>query len=65
MDNMFSTCSKLTSLNIGSFNTINCKNFTNMFENDNNLELYLNYQTCSNLKNELPSFIKPHDINEN
>ena len=61
MDYMFGSCTKLVSLDIRTFNTINCNNFTNMFENDNNLELYLNPNTCSNLKDKLPEYIIIHN----
>ena len=65
MQNMFSTCTKLSSLGITSFNTAACTNFTNMFENDNGLKLTINSKICPNLKEQLPSFIEIHDINQN
>ena len=65
MKNMFSSCTKLTSLNITSFNTTICTNFTNMFEDDNVLNLYINSKICPNLKEQLPSFLEVHDININ
>ena len=63
MRNMFSSCTKLTSLDITSFNTTACTKFTNMFENDNGLNLYINSKICPNLKEQLPSFLQVHDIN--
>ena len=65
MGYMFGSCLKLTSLDITTFNTGKCNNFTNMFENDENLNLYLNYEICNNLKGQIPSFVKVHDISEN
>jgi surface protein len=64
MHNMFSTCTKLTSLDITSFNTAVCTNFTKMFENDNGLKLSINSKICQNLKEQLPSFLEIHDINQ-
>ena len=65
MQNMFGSCTKLTSLNISTFDTNKVTNFTNMFENDNGLNLYLDSKICSNLKQQLPNFINVHDISEN
>ena len=62
MEYMFGSCSKLTSLDISTFNTNNCDNFTNIFENDNVLELYVNFTACPNLKNEIPDYVKYHDV---
>ena len=65
MQYMFASCTKLTSLDIRTFETSTCKNFTNMFENDQNLDLYYNMQTCSNMKETLPPYINGHDTSEN
>ena len=62
MQYMFGSCFKLTSLDIRSFDTSNVKNFTNMFINDENLDLYLNLNKCSNLKKYIPHYINTHDI---
>ena len=62
MQNMFSNCISLTSLELNTFNTKECKNFNNMFENDENLDLYINNETCSNLISELPEYINVHGI---
>ena len=62
MEYMFGSCSKLSSLDISTFNTNNCENFTNMFENDNGLELYVNFTACPNLKSEIPDYVKTHDV---
>ena len=65
MQNMFKNCTSLTSLNISTFNTVNCQNFTDMFEKDEGLDLYFDFKTCSNLINEIPSYVKTHDTSEN
>ena len=62
MEYMFGSCSKLSSLDISTFNTNNCNNFTNMFENDNGLELYVNFTACPNLKSEIPNYVIYHDV---
>ena len=54
---MFSSCNGLKSLDISSFNTGKCRDFTDMFENDEGLNLYINNNTCSNLVENLPSYI--------
>ena len=64
MNKMFGNCSKLSSLDISTFNTEKCTNFKDMFENDDGLNLTLNYKTCSNLKDVLPPYINPHDSSE-
>ena len=65
MQNMFSSCLKLTSLNITTFNTSSCKNFDNIFLNDENLNLYIDSKMCQNLMEKIPDFIKIHDISNN
>ncbi len=65
MQNMFSDCFSLSYLDISSFNTENCLNFEKMFDNDEGLNLTLNYKTCKNLKDALPVYINPHDSSEN
>ncbi len=62
---MFGSCSKLSSLDISSFNTNKCKSFSHIFENDEGLNLYYNSKTCSNLKDNIPSFVITHDVSEN
>ena len=65
MEYMFGSCTKIKSLNIITFNTLNCINFTGMFENDKNLDLYLNFNNTSNLLSHLPSYVNIHDISSN
>jgi len=65
MNYMFGGCTKLSSLDISTFNTINCKGFTNMFENDTNLNLYLNFDNTKNLRETLPNYINIHNSTEN
>ena len=62
MEYMFASCLKLSSLNISSFNTKKCKNFTNIFENDKNLNLYFDYEKCSNLVEDIPEYVNIYNI---
>ena len=62
MKNMFSNCLSLSSLDLSSFNTTICKNFENMFDNDENLDLYINNETCSNLVGTLPEYNNIHGV---
>ena len=63
MQKMFSSCISLTSLNITTFNTQNCIDFTEMFENDN-LDLYVDSSICPNLiKSEIPETVAIYDKN--
>ena len=64
MQNMFSSCTKLTSLDISSFNTIRCTDFTNMFDKDEGLNLYINNQTCENLIDKIPLYVNVHNISQ-
>ena len=58
MKKMFSSCTSLTSLNISTFNTTNCQDFSNIFENDSKLQLLLiTYKKCKNLYKEIPDDI--------
>ena len=57
MKNMFSSCINLSSLNISTFNTINCNDFSNMFENDIGLQLFISYNKCKNLYEIIPDGI--------
>ena len=50
MQYAFGNLVKLTSLDLTQLNTTDCKNFTNIFENDNNLVLYIYSKTQENLK---------------
>ena len=52
MQKMFSDCISLNSLDITTFNTLNCKDFTDMFENDK-LDLYIDSTKCQNLMDEI------------
>ena len=64
MRNMFSSCKTLTSLDISTFNTKNVKNFTDIFLNDDGLNLYVDFNKCSNLKEYIPININVHDISQ-
>ena len=64
MRNMFGSCMMLSSLDISTFNTKNVKNFTDMFLNDDGLDLYVDFSKCSNLKEILPVYINVHDISQ-
>ena len=64
MERMFSSCVNLTSLNLSSFNTTLCNNFNNMFENDKDLDIYIDEKLCSNLINQLPGYVHPHGLDE-
>ena len=58
MKKMFSSCTSLTSLNISTFNTTNCQDFSNIFEKDNRLKLlYITYNKCQNLYKKIPDDI--------
>ena len=61
MNYMFGSCTKLNSLDISTFNTTNCKSFTNMFENDKNLNLYINFDITNNLRETIPNYINVHN----
>ena len=63
MQNMFSSCVNLATLNIGSFFTANVQNYTDMFKDDVGLELYFDFKTCANLKINLPDYVTPVNIN--
>ena len=64
MPNMFGSCTGLTSLNISMFDTTACYMFSGIFENDKNLELYVNYTKSKNLKDNIPEYVKVHDVSE-
>ena len=59
MEKMFFSCIKLTSLNLTSFDTTACYNFNNMFDNDIDLDLYIDKNKCSNLIEKLPEYVYP------
>ena len=61
MGNMFSSCISLTSLNISMFDIDDSKDFSNMFENDKGLELYLDMNRCEDLIGSLPYYISVYD----
>ena len=65
MQYMFGSCYELTSLDISSFNSNNCKNFTNMFKNDKNLELYINSTLCKNLIDTVPEYVRIYNYSRN
>ena len=44
MQHLFSDCTSLKTLNIGTFFTANVNNLTDMFENDEGLELYYDFK---------------------
>ena len=62
MGYMFASCNNINSLNITMFNIDNCKDFTNMFENDEKLELYFDVEKCDKLKDTLPDYISIHNV---
>ena len=62
MANMFSSCTNLTSLDISTFDMYNTKNFSNMFENDIGLEIYIDINRCEDLIDTLPDYFIIHDI---
>ena len=57
MEKMFFSCIKLTSLNLTSFDTTACYNFNNMFDNDIDLDLYIDKNKCANLIAKLPEYV--------
>ena len=59
MEKMFFSCIKLTSLDLTSFDTTACYNFNNMFDNDIDLDLYIDKNKCSNLIAKLPEYVHP------
>ena len=62
MPNMFGSCTQLTSLDISMFDTTTCYMFSGIFENDKALELTVNYNVSKNLKDNVPEYVKVHDI---
>ena len=60
---MFASCISLSSLNIGTFSTENVGDLTNIFDKDEGLVLYMNFKTCANLKEKLPKYVTPININ--
>ena len=64
MSYMFAHCVKLTSLDISSFNTQNVKELDNMFEEDANLDLYLDSNKCQNLFDYIPDYVKILDLSK-
>ena len=61
MEQMFSSCTKLSYLDLSSFDTHTCTNFNNMFENDIDLDLFIDKNKCSNLIEQLPDYVHYHD----
>ena len=62
MDYMFSSCTSLTSLYIVWFNTLNVDSFTEVFEGDEDLELYVYPNDVQNLLNSKPYYVKFHRV---
>ena len=60
---MFSYCTNLTYLDIGTFFTANVENYEDMFEEDRGLELHFDFKTCANIKEKLPPYVIPVNIN--
>ena len=54
MSGMFSFCKGLNSLNITMFDTRNCTNFSGIFEDILNMDLYIDSIKCRNLIEEIP-----------
>ena len=59
---MFASCTKLSSLNITMFDIDNINNFTKIFDNDYELELYIDIFKCKDFLNEIPDYIKIIDV---
>ena len=64
MQYMFNSCFWLKSLDLTSFNTQKCTDFTGIFENDEGLNLYIKNNTCSNLVGQLPDYINAIDSSQ-
>jgi len=64
MPYMFGSCTSLTSLDITMFNTVNCYIFEGMFDNDKNLNLFVDFDTCSNMKTKIPEYVVIHNKSE-
>ena len=62
MENMFSLCLNLSSLNITTFNIDNCNSFTNMLENDEGLILYVDTFKCKKLVETIPDYVIIIDV---
>ena len=62
MSYMFSFCNNLISLNISMFNTKNCKDFSDIFENVTNMDIYIDSINCKNLFDEIPETFIIHNI---
>ena len=65
MQYMFASCISLSSLNIGTFSTESAIDLSDMFDKDEGLILYLNFTACANLKEILPEYVTPININSN
>ena len=64
MQYMFNNCSKLTSLDITSFNTGICENFENIFDNDIKLFLTIDSRISPSLVEHIPEYVNVTDINK-
>ena len=59
---MFASCINLSLLDISMLDMDNCKNFTKIFDNDKELELYLDIYKHKNLIGEIPDYVKIIDV---
>lgn len=60
MDYMFSNCINLKTIYWVYINTLKCSSFKEVFENDDELEIYVYPNNCQNLIDVLPSNVKYH-----
>ena len=57
MESMFNSCKDLKYLDLTSFNTENCKKFSNMFANTENMTVLVNSNNCNNMITEIQDFV--------
>ena len=61
MNYMFANCTKLKNLNLESFSTENCFQFTSTFEDCKELTVTLKSDKCQNLIGKIPEYVKVND----
>ena len=57
MSSMFESCVNLKSLDLSSFVTNKCKDFTNIFKNDNGLVIIIDENNNQKLIENLPDYV--------
>ena len=57
MNNLFDSCINLKSLDLSSFNTEFCKDYTDMFKNDEDLVIVIDKQYNEKLIDNLPDYV--------